>query len=156
MESKLLERSPLLECLFVSNNNLAISPNLSLVSKTLQRISLADNDIELLPSEYLKNMSALNDIDLSLNYLKEFPWQTLMDMGKLNALNLYGNLLTRISDVRNTMMTSLLAVNMYGNPVSCDSSMCWLREGDYSCIQSFCTVTRIAPNNHKVRNLFTR
>ena len=152
VESKLLGRSPLLENLFISNNHLAISPNLSLVSDTLQSISLADNDIELLPSEYLKNMSVLKDLDLSLNYLKEFPWHTLKHMGKLNTLNLYGNVLTKISDVRDFMMTSSLSVNLYGIPLSCDSSLCWLLEGDTSCIQSFCTITRDSPNNQQVDN----
>lgn len=97
-----LSSMQLLKILFCTNNNLTIFPNFGISPTVIEEIHLQNNQIILVKSIFLQNMTNLRILDLSFNHI------------------------TRLTDVPIQSLISLTSLFLKNNYLICDCMLSWL------------------------------
>ena len=127
VKDELLLQMSSLQILTANNNQIAKLPYLTAVRKTLVKAYFQQNIIAHAPTDHLKGMTVLQELDLRNNLLTSFPFDNIAVMTDLRTLYLQNNYISTIPYLSYLPEMPELTVDVHNNTLNCSRNLCWLR-----------------------------
>ena len=97
---------------------------------SLKTLTLFNNEIEVLKKDSFSHLSACEELDLGYNNIHSIEVRALDGLISLKMLSLqYNELSTLPWTIFGKEHPAQLTLRLYNNPVECNSSMCWIQQG---------------------------
>ncbi|XP_059622611.1 protein slit [Phlebotomus argentipes] len=111
-----------------SNDITMIHPDRISHLKSLTRLDLSNNQINMLSNYTFTNLSKLSTLIISYNKLQCVQRHALTGLKNLRVLSLHGNQISQIPDGSFSDLTAITHIALGSNPLYCDCSLKWLSE----------------------------
>ena len=131
-------------------------PNCTPVGMSLRCLKAFNCGLTKVLADHLREMRALETMNLAQNQLRYFPTEVLVMMKNLQALNLGGNYLIGLQDPTENgpMPQSNLVIQLQLNPFVCDRRICWILNNRNANISFDLTSVQCdQPEAYRTRNL---
>ena len=131
-------------------------PNCTPVGMSLRCLKAFNCGLTKVLADHLREMRALETMNLAQNQLRYFPTEVLVMMKNLQALNLGGNYLIGLQDPTENgpMPQSNIVIQLQLNPFVCDRRICWILNNRNANISFDLTSVQCdQPEAYRTRNL---
>ena len=147
----------------LSNNKLQVVPCLTPLQTSLQKLRLANNNIQNLNGIYTsRNLSSLEYIDLSRNKISAFDVTVFSRMPNLKRISLLQNKLQWIANFRHVYQNT---IKLGANPWHCGPALSWmwsltLEDRNILCVSPSCLrgniITEMSNNWYQTESWLTK